>query len=73
MDAKSAIDDGVAEYNAICVAFKARDIGECLRLLTCRLERFRAELRQLGLDSARRAELKRDIRIDEFTRRRLLV
>jgi hypothetical protein len=53
-------DDGVSEYRAIRAAFLARDIGECLRILGVRLERFRVEL-------------ERNIRCDEFTRSRLLI
>jgi hypothetical protein len=63
----------VTEMRAVAVAFLNRDIGEALRILAYRLERYRAELERPNIDAARRAELERDIRCDEVTRKRLLI
>jgi hypothetical protein len=65
--------DNAAEIRAITAAFLDRDIEEALRILADRLERFRAELERPDIDAARRAELERDIRCDEFMRSRLLI
>ena len=73
MGAWSETDDSVAEIRLVTVAFLIHDIGEALRILAYRLDRFRAELERPDIDAARRAELERDIRFDEFTRRRLLI
>ena len=69
----TASDDSVSEYHAIRVAFRNGEIGEALRILGVRLDRFRAELERPDIDATRRAELERNIRHDEFTRGRLLI
>ena len=69
----TTVDDSMAEIHAITPAFVNGDIGEALRILAYRLDRVRAELERPDIDAAKRAELERDIRFDEFTRRRLLI
>jgi hypothetical protein len=66
-------DDPLADIDAITAAFLDGDIGEALRLVALRLDRNLAELRQPGLDAARRADLMKSIRFCQGTRERLLV
>lgn len=63
----------IAEVEAITAAYLANDIGEALRLVGLAADRDKAELRQSGLDAARRDELSKSVRFCEVVRERLLV
>lgn len=63
----------IAEVEAVTVAYLMGDIGEALRLIGLAAERDKAELKEPGLDAARRDQLSKSVRFCEVVRERLLV